>query len=1075
MTTKILTGDYAGVYDLTAPVTTLSITAAGYLGAGLAATGAGAYTVVNAGEVVGYGYAVTLAGGGSLTNSGAILSTSTLTGAGVIFAAAGTVANSGQIRGFDGVDFSAGAGTVGNGGTILAANFGVDLAAGGRLVNGSLADTSALIAGKAGFVAGAAAEVVNYGTMSGISLAGAYFKAGGSFANGGGKDTTATILGSIGVAVLGAAGTVTNAGTIRSLGTAGAAVVMSTGGRVTNGAPTDTTALMIGATGIDIEGQSGTVINYGAIDGGTGTSMTLGGVLLAAGGDVTNGSVTDTAALIDGRAGVEDAGKGGTIRNFATIGGAECSYGAVTVGGAIINGSSADTKAVIEGDIAVGIVGLVGSVINFGSIRGGGGANVKEAGVYITNGGALTNGSSTDTTASVTGLIGVFFKGGTGAAANFGDIGDESCLYGVYLGGGGLVTNGSSTDTGAVIEANVGLLLKGAGATVRNFGTIRSGLSAITVNFVPSGVIIADGGTVTNGAAGDAKASISGAIGVYGEIVAATVSNFGSIVGTQIGVDLAMGGKLTNEAGALISGRADGVLVGAASGTVSNLGTILAGAVNAVGVYLQAGGVLANGSATDHAALIRAHYGVVTQGASTVTNFATLQGVGGYAVQLLGAGSRLNAQAGSRFIGTIAAGSALVDVVGGVSTATAISTNGKIEGAGTLALSGGVSYFAVGTSLLAAEIEMLGAATVARIEAKLVDTKVWDQTAGTLFVDSGDQITFTGNANAFSGTITGLGAVLFSGGHDSFSNLTIATAKTTINKAAVTFSGAIDITGTVTATSDNLTVAVGGATLSGGGELLLSNLATNIVHGTNSAATLTNQDTIRGAGHLGDAVMTLINDALIESGDPNTLFLNTSANTILNAGTILALKGGGLEIGSDVNNTGTLATAGGTLIANGSVTGAGTVHIVGGEAYFAEPFNETVTFGSTGTLILQDSAPFSNTIAGFSHTGTTALELRDIASATATAKYSGTTTGGVLTVTDGTHTAHIHFTGNYLAATWTLSADGSGGVKIVDPTTPKPHIIIAAMAGMGAAAPGGSQFSHGNAHTLSPPVVAARG
>jgi hypothetical protein len=41
----------------------------------------------------------------------------------------------------------------------------------------------------------------------------------------------------------------------------------------------------------------------------------------------------------------------------------------------------------------------------------------------------------------------------------------------------------------------------------------------------------------------------------------------------------------------------------------------------------------------------------------------------------------------------------------------------------------------------------------------------------------------------------------------------------------------------------------------------------------------------------------------------------------------------------------------------------------------------------------------------------------------------------VLTVTDGTHTAHIHLAGNYSGSTFTTSSDGHGGTTVVDPTS----------------------------------------
>jgi hypothetical protein len=41
-------------------------------------------------------------------------------------------------------------------------------------------------------------------------------------------------------------------------------------------------------------------------------------------------------------------------------------------------------------------------------------------------------------------------------------------------------------------------------------------------------------------------------------------------------------------------------------------------------------------------------------------------------------------------------------------------------------------------------------------------------------------------------------------------------------------------------------------------------------------------------------------------------------------------------------------------------------------------------------------------------------------------------TGGVLTVKDGTHVAKIALLGNYIAASFTLAADGHGGTLITE-------------------------------------------
>jgi hypothetical protein len=48
--------------------------------------------------------------------------------------------------------------------------------------------------------------------------------------------------------------------------------------------------------------------------------------------------------------------------------------------------------------------------------------------------------------------------------------------------------------------------------------------------------------------------------------------------------------------------------------------------------------------------------------------------------------------------------------------------------------------------------------------------------------------------------------------------------------------------------------------------------------------------------------------------------------------------------------------------------------------------------------------------------------------------HSGTASGGILTVTDGSHTANIALVGNYIASTFVRSSDGHGGANVVDPS-----------------------------------------
>jgi len=50
-----------------------------------------------------------------------------------------------------------------------------------------------------------------------------------------------------------------------------------------------------------------------------------------------------------------------------------------------------------------------------------------------------------------------------------------------------------------------------------------------------------------------------------------------------------------------------------------------------------------------------------------------------------------------------------------------------------------------------------------------------------------------------------------------------------------------------------------------------------------------------------------------------------------------------------------------------------------------------------------------------------------------TATYSGTASGGTLTVSNGTNSVKLNLLGDYSTASWLLSKDGTGGTLVVDP------------------------------------------
>jgi hypothetical protein len=141
------------------------------------------------------------------------------------------------------------------------------------------------------------------------------------------------------------------------------------------------------------------------------------------------------------------------------------------------------------------------------------------------------------------------------------------------------------------------------------------------------------------------------------------------------------------------------------------------------------------------------------------------------------------------------------------------------------------------------------------------------------------------------------------------------------------------------------------------------------------------------------------------------------------AGNNVVLAGAGVDLGLQINTTkrGIAGTSGSnpTIAKNAEL-----------ELFGASKANVTFSRGNS-ELKLDDSLAFTGRISGL--TGSDALDLSDVSyGANTKASFSGSTYGGTLTVTDGSHTAKIALRGNYLSSGWTLSSDGNGGTSVVD-------------------------------------------
>jgi hypothetical protein len=93
--------------------------------------------------------------------------------------------------------------------------------------------------------------------------------------------------------------------------------------------------------------------------------------------------------------------------------------------------------------------------------------------------------------------------------------------------------------------------------------------------------------------------------------------------------------------------------------------------------------------------------------------------------------------------------------------------------------------------------------------------------------------------------------------------------------------------------------------------------------------------------------------------------------------------------------------------------------------------SSTIEFAGDGSVLQLDSTRFRGKLDGFTLGDT--VDLRTIDFSSVTLGYAGDTSSGVLTVTDGTHTAKLAMLGNYTIDNFTSAADGHGGTLIGDP------------------------------------------
>jgi hypothetical protein len=562
---------------------------------------------------------------------------------------------------------------------------------------------------------------------------------------------------------------------------------------------------------------------------------------------------------------------------------------------------------------------------------------------------------------------------------------------------GGVGGTGLTVEFAAKVE-NRGAIVGGIGGagSVRHIGPGvygNGGDGGIGVMLAARAQFANRGGTIVGGTGG--QGALAGGGNPHNR------SGYGGVGGAAI--YLANDVTLDNASGAITGGAAAATRPGGADPVGSH------GVDGGVGVVLRGAGFVANA-------------GVITGGAAG-------SGAGGYSGGKGGAGGAGLVAAGALTLvnqGTVAGGAGGVGGVAYVPIGDGGSggdggAGAVLDGGGAVINTGFIGGGAAGAGGAGGAYGFQGA-----------------------YGQQGDGVTMAGDALLTNGGATNAAAQIIG----AVGVAAAASGAATVDNFG-TIEGTSGVSVALAAASDRLIAEAGstclGVVAGGGGTLELAKAGGTITGLGAGNGAVTGGVALSFGGFGGLAIDTggswTLSGALTEAIDNAGLIFSTGATAAL---------------GGPVTNDGILETsgAGATLTVTGAVTGSGRAFIDGGTLDFASAFSQDVLFwGESDVLELGQSQGFGGTISNF--WGSSQLDLVDIAFTRATqASFSGGVDGGVLTVTDGSHTAKINLADDDVGDTFTVASDNHGGtlVAMAVPGAPSVHAFASAMAGVGALA-----------------------
>ncbi len=582
---------------------------------------------------------------------------------------------------------------------------------------------------------------------------------------------------------------------------------------------------------------------------------------------------------------------------------------------------------------------------------------------------------------------------------------------------GTINANGGATNTGT-IEATAGATLLLFGTTIANAGgtiSANPGILQLTNSTINGGVVTLTGAStlqLTNGVIHGGSTLTNSATG--------TIE---ALLGTNT-----LGGTITNPAGGVLK-IDEGAILNLENGSYPTLGTVTLNAVglselvvNGANVTLSGGTVAMSNNFNNYI------LGAAT--ADTLTNQETIQGaghIGNGPLTLVNTGTmNANQSAGMTF-----------QVSGGVTnTGTIEATAGA-----TLLLFGNTVTNAGGTILANPGILQLTNSTVNGGAVTLTGASTLQLTNGVIHGGSTLTNSATGTIEALAGTNTLGGTIVNPAGGQlkiddgAILNLENGTYPT-LGSVALNSSGSLT----------ELLVNGASVTLSGG-SVTLTNNANNYILGAAAADILTNQETIQGAGHIGNGGMGLVNTGTILANQSVPLIINTSSAGFNNTGGTLSVSTGDtLQITSNTpfqNFSGTTLTGGtynvsGTLQFGASgtnlVTNAANITLTGAGSQIIDAANNNVlanfaTNAAAGTFTLGAGRSFT-TAGNFTNSGALAIGAGDTFKVNGNlTNFAGTTlTGGTYNVTGA-----LQFNGaNIVTNAAKITLTGAGSTIISD-------------------------------------------